>query len=890
MAQSIVVPSGDRLEFPDGMPDSEIEKAIHAEYPDLAPKPSLMSRAGAALKPAEREPMPSAADTINAGWTSPPEERLSVPGSVMDKVPVSRLPVTPPPSIESEGSFTAASRKLRTNQDAAAVSAERAAMPSATAIQPGIPSAGDFAKAVKVGMTDIGTIAGKGLRYLGAEDFGSLLQSAGQRQAKETQRGMTPAGQMAMDAPIVTDEIEWGETPMASASLQALRSAPSMIAALPFGGVAAKGIESAGGATLKALAAHPGIIGRIASLAPTAIGAGGAEGIQAALMNAAQTETEIMELPIQQLRGSPKFQELMAQADPAIPLAQRERQVRAAIAKLASDEVARRTFVSTGGIGILTGGGAQGVLLRQMQGKGAKTILGAAGKGTVEEAIQEAPQSGAEQYIQNVATQNYVDPTASASQGVISAGLSGGIVGGLTGGVMGAGGRILSGPPGQEKAPSPRAELDAILSSDKPVAEILAAQEAPAAAPQATPQAPLQPAAFGWPDTKTPAVATLPDGQVITGQIAGIQDSDGQPMARFVGADGQVWMIQPGEADIKPAPAGDGTRAAPVQAETAEHVKIAEQAVNTDPSEAQNEAGNYQLGHLAIQGLDIAIENPAGSVRSGVDKAGKPWANTLNHTYGYIKGATAADGDKLDAFIGPDPQSQQVFVIDQIDPDTGRYDEGKVMLGFNSMDEARAAYLSNYDADWRGLGDITPMVMPAFKAWIAKGETHKPLAYDQKAAIAERKTAADTQKAGEAYAAEREKAVAAIGEDQVAAIEDQVADQNAGQPTIELYRAIATALKAEAARQATQPAVQPAAQVIAAVPRSAPTVEPAKPKTPSNAAITYTRANLKIEEDGEIIITKGEEVTITHAKAEKMLAEKMNLRDRLLRFVECVHG
>ncbi|MCU9611865.1 hypothetical protein OEK97_28575, partial [Escherichia coli] len=80
-----------------------------------------------------------------------------------------------------------------------------------------------------------------------------------------------------------------------------------------------------------------------------------------------------------------------------------------------------------------------------------------------------------------------------------------------------------------------------------------------------------------------------------------------------------------------------------------------------------------------------------------------------------------------------------------------------------------------------------------FKAWIAKGATHKPLTYDQKAAIAERKAAADTQKAGEAYAAEREKAVAAIGENQVAAIEDQVADQNAGQPTIELYRAIATA-------------------------------------------------------------------------------------------------
>ena len=181
-------------------------------------------------------------------------------------------------------------------------------------------------------------------------------------------------------------------------------------------------------------------------------------------------------------------------------------------------------------------------------------------------------------------------------------------------------------------------------------------------------------------------------------------------------------------ADGSP-PMGDGTRESPVQVQAPAHVEQAEAQVDTQPTDGQKEAGNYRMGHITVQGLPITIENPKGSVRSGTDKTGRPWSNTIHHTYGYIKGVEAKDGDKLDVFVGPNPASGTVFVIDQIDPGTGKYDEAKVMLGFDSADEARRGYLANYDQGWGGLGAMTPMSIDEFKAWTKGGKTHRPVAY-----------------------------------------------------------------------------------------------------------------------------------------------------------------
>ena len=139
--------------------------------------------------------------------------------------------------------------------------------------------------------------------------------------------------------------------------------------------------------------------------------------------------------------------------------------------------------------------------------------------------------------------------------------------------------------------------------------------------------------------------------------------------------------------------------------------------VDTNPTEAQKEAGNYKKGHIKINGFDVTIEQPAGSVRSGKDANGKEWSVTMNNTYGYIRGTESVDGDHIDVFIGPDINSDMVYVVDQVNTD-GSFDEHKVMMGFSSLEDARSAYLSNYEDGWQGLGNITGVALDEFKKWI----------------------------------------------------------------------------------------------------------------------------------------------------------------------------
>lgn len=143
----------------------------------------------------------------------------------------------------------------------------------------------------------------------------------------------------------------------------------------------------------------------------------------------------------------------------------------------------------------------------------------------------------------------------------------------------------------------------------------------------------------------------------------------------------------------------------------------ASKATNTEPTDAQKEAGNYKKGHVKIDGFDVSIEQPKGSVRSGVDASGKSWRQKMNNTYGYIRGTEGVDGDHIDVFLSDDPSQGDVFVVDQVNND-GSFDEHKVMYGFNSEEEARQAYLSNYEDGWQGLGAITPVSKEEFKKWV----------------------------------------------------------------------------------------------------------------------------------------------------------------------------
>lgn len=150
-------------------------------------------------------------------------------------------------------------------------------------------------------------------------------------------------------------------------------------------------------------------------------------------------------------------------------------------------------------------------------------------------------------------------------------------------------------------------------------------------------------------------------------------------------------------------------------------LKSAIEETEINPSDAQKESGNYKKGHIKFGGYDYTIENPKGSTRSGKDADGKEWKVTMHDTYGYIRGKFGKDGDHLDMFINDkadlDNWNGDVFVVDQVNPD-GSFDEHKVMYGYDSMDDAKKAYLANYSDGWQGLENITGVSKDEFDKWL----------------------------------------------------------------------------------------------------------------------------------------------------------------------------
>lgn len=281
---------------------------------------------------------------------------------------------------------------------------------------------------------------------------------------------------------------------------------------------------------------------------------------------------------------------------------------------------------------------------------------------------------------------------------------------------------------------------------------------------------------------EAPVVEAPPDDAQPTPEPADIGRADGQPFANRLAASRKLKALGEGyviasvdggyvlrkaaakeSADVQPAdratagvaegaaagglvagggetgPVGDGSQPDAALSEQAPLDAAANGAATSpandlpEPTEAQKKAGNYAKGHVLLNGLDLSIENPAGSTRSGVDRDGKAWTNTLQHHYGYIKGSVGNDKDHVDVFVKPGTPTDYagtVFVVDQVHPDTGRFDEHKALLGFADEAEARAAYAANYAKDWKGLEAVTAMPFDEFKAWVMDGPKRRAAAKD----------------------------------------------------------------------------------------------------------------------------------------------------------------
>lgn len=169
------------------------------------------------------------------------------------------------------------------------------------------------------------------------------------------------------------------------------------------------------------------------------------------------------------------------------------------------------------------------------------------------------------------------------------------------------------------------------------------------------------------------------------------------------------------------------------EASFGERLKSAIAETETEPTEAQKKAGNYKKGHLSFGGYDYTVETPKGMTRSGKDEQGKPWSVTMHDTYGYILGKIGVDGDHIDMFINDaadlDTFDGNVYVVDQVNPETGEFDEHKVMYGYPSEEAATEAYLANYSKGWKGLGKVTSVPKATFNKWLESSDRKtKPFA------------------------------------------------------------------------------------------------------------------------------------------------------------------
>lgn len=171
----------------------------------------------------------------------------------------------------------------------------------------------------------------------------------------------------------------------------------------------------------------------------------------------------------------------------------------------------------------------------------------------------------------------------------------------------------------------------------------------------------------------------------------------------------------------------------PQEASFGERLKSAIAETETEPTEAQKKAGNYKKGHLSFGGYDYTVETPKGVTRSGKDEQGKPWSVTMHDTYGYILGKIGVDGDHIDMFINDaadlDTFDGNVYVVDQVNPETGEFDEHKVMYGYPDEAAATEAYLANYSKGWKGLGKVTSVPKATFDKWLESSDRKtKPFA------------------------------------------------------------------------------------------------------------------------------------------------------------------
>ncbi len=178
----------------------------------------------------------------------------------------------------------------------------------------------------------------------------------------------------------------------------------------------------------------------------------------------------------------------------------------------------------------------------------------------------------------------------------------------------------------------------------------------------------------------------------------------------------------PGNAGAAPSPVGG--QKPPKQPPSKLPAKDTATGESLDP---QRSADLLRLRRYG--GLDMVIETPKDSYRSGTTADGKGWTVRMPADYGFIHRTVGADGDGVDCFMGPDLRNiGTAWIIDQRDTETGKFDEHKVMIGFPTRAEALHAYCASF-SDSKGadrIGAVSENSVEYLRAWLRTADLSKP--------------------------------------------------------------------------------------------------------------------------------------------------------------------
>lgn len=602
-----------------------------------------------------------------------------------------------------------------------------------------------------------------------------VRDAAFQSLQQDIQSSMSPQMQASLQKNWIDRDAEgnltWGDADVATLLGQTAQSLPGVAAGIGAGGGAAqvlragtKGLFRRAGLERLARAGNTAAEARLKKIDAIldAAGYGLGETSVAAPLAEQQVRDQVNALDMATLRHSPRFMEIY---DAAQELGPEERflYARETLANELGSATGLKVAATTFAAGPIAGpvaGRARQLLTGRVAEAAAHATRGRAanaGVSALEEMGQEFVQSGAEGALQALALReagvrgDQADPVLQAANQAVGGAAAGGLIGGGIGYATGrpggaasatspapdapAAGTAPGSPPG---APPPGGAPEAAAPVDEQVN--MATLSALARQAQAT-----EGIDVGAVQQITRAAVrkqiTMPEAaQALRGLIT---DATGATPETDAGAAGAGQPQAGSEAAVEAEGAAAVAGAAQGEPQTAQQPSSIDAAANAaatsptngkaEPTEAQKEAGNYAKGHVRVQGLDISIENPRGSVRSGTNKDGRAWKTTMPDHYGYIRGTVGKDKDHIDVTLGPDPEnaSLPIFVFNQANLETGQFDEHKTFMGYADVDAARAAYRASFSGRLgqrmeKGLLGIAQFTPEQFKAWLADGAHGTP--------------------------------------------------------------------------------------------------------------------------------------------------------------------